>query len=394
MLLQTHNNTHFKGASKNLANELKTMGLDLSHSATLNLLSKSLGYENYNTYKDLAESEKVVEALGNLSKEHELLPNLEQDGEKEVFNIYSSQILSPSVSLISGPKTLGEIKNTIFSKYYLDKDDVTMGSIINQVYKYAKAIAESTNVYYDASFEEIEKIGITNENCVDYYKKCFKNKLPARDILISAEINNFLAGIEYALTLCEYCDFDMNSIAGYAVKTDNLSLLEFLINRNLNLKHNDHSLIGFSYGLGKFNFVEKLLSIGDNLTKGAYQYALMVAAGYKNINIIKKIRDKGFVDLGFREGELLSHSIFSKDLAIIEYLLDYGIDINSDGGRPIHNAVFANNLEMVKYLKNNGARLDLTCDGKTLEEVAIERDSTEILNYLKPPSYLLERKTL
>ncbi len=42
--------------AKNLAKELKAMKFDISHSSALNLASRSLGYNNYQTYKGLLEA--------------------------------------------------------------------------------------------------------------------------------------------------------------------------------------------------------------------------------------------------------------------------------------------------------------------------------------------------
>ena len=57
MQLTTHGNTHFKGAAKNLAQELKRQGFEITHSNALNITAIALGYKNYNTYKALNENE-------------------------------------------------------------------------------------------------------------------------------------------------------------------------------------------------------------------------------------------------------------------------------------------------------------------------------------------------
>ncbi len=57
MQLTTHGNTHFKGAAKNLAQELKKQGFEITHSNALNITAVALGYKNYNTFKALNEKE-------------------------------------------------------------------------------------------------------------------------------------------------------------------------------------------------------------------------------------------------------------------------------------------------------------------------------------------------
>jgi hypothetical protein len=49
-MLNTKDSIDFKKVNKNLKKELSEMGFDISNQSCLNLLSKSLGYQNYNTY--------------------------------------------------------------------------------------------------------------------------------------------------------------------------------------------------------------------------------------------------------------------------------------------------------------------------------------------------------
>jgi len=57
MQLTPNGNTHFKGAAKNLAKELKDQGFGITHSNALNITAVALGYKNYNTY--IAQYEKI-----------------------------------------------------------------------------------------------------------------------------------------------------------------------------------------------------------------------------------------------------------------------------------------------------------------------------------------------
>ena len=60
MQLNTHGNTHFKGAAKNLAKELENQGFKISHSNALNITAVTLGYKNYNTYKAVNENKDEI----------------------------------------------------------------------------------------------------------------------------------------------------------------------------------------------------------------------------------------------------------------------------------------------------------------------------------------------
>lgn len=52
-MLITKDNIDFKKVNKNLKRELSELGFDISNQSCLNLLSRALGYKNYNTYLGL-----------------------------------------------------------------------------------------------------------------------------------------------------------------------------------------------------------------------------------------------------------------------------------------------------------------------------------------------------
>lgn len=72
-MLKTNNNIDFKTVNKNLKKELQKLGLDISNSASLNLLSRALGCENFNLYNAIylknedimsnKEIEKMIDSL-------------------------------------------------------------------------------------------------------------------------------------------------------------------------------------------------------------------------------------------------------------------------------------------------------------------------------------------
>ena len=82
MQLNTHGNTHFKGAAKNLAKELKRQGFEVSHSNALNITAIALGYKNYNTYKALSEGEDKISPVS--------LRDLQEIATREIEKRYPS----------------------------------------------------------------------------------------------------------------------------------------------------------------------------------------------------------------------------------------------------------------------------------------------------------------
>ena len=63
-MLYTKDNINFKKVNKNLKSELEKMGFSISNQSCLNLLSRSLGFANYNTYKNFTDgAPDVIEVL-------------------------------------------------------------------------------------------------------------------------------------------------------------------------------------------------------------------------------------------------------------------------------------------------------------------------------------------
>ncbi len=71
-MITTHNNIDFKQVNKNLKTELSKMNFEISNSASLNLLSRAMGFENYNTYKGIVEQKEEqtisIEELKKMTK--------------------------------------------------------------------------------------------------------------------------------------------------------------------------------------------------------------------------------------------------------------------------------------------------------------------------------------
>lgn len=79
-----YNEKAFKQATKNLNKELSTIGFDLSHGATLNLMARTLGFKDYNTIKPalIAEEnakQRVEDLVENMESRNIQILNLLDD---------------------------------------------------------------------------------------------------------------------------------------------------------------------------------------------------------------------------------------------------------------------------------------------------------------------------
>jgi ankyrin repeat protein len=80
--------------------------------------------------------------------------------------------------------------------------------------------------------------------------------------------------------------------------------------------------------------------------------------------------------------------MFQKNMEIVKLLLEYRFDVNAvgpqNGYTPLHDAVWADNLEAVKILLNKGAQTNLKGkDGLTAYGKAKKEGRREILKYFE-----------
>lgn len=95
-------------------------------------------------------------------------------------------------------------------------------------------------------------------------------------------------------------------------------------------------------------------------------------------------------------GTALHAAMFQKNTEIIMLLISYGFDVNAqglvNGYTPLHDAVWANNLEAVKILLTCGARTDLRAkDGLTPYEKAKKEDKKEVVGYMESGDFNRKR---
>ena len=106
----------------------------------------------------------------------------------------------------------------------------------------------------------------------------------------------------------------------------------------------------------------------------------------KVIDILKTKPDPDHRD-GFG-GTALHAAMFQKDTSIVVLLLDYGFDPNAkgtgNGYTPLHDAVWASNLEAAKILLAGGADPAVrNRDGLTPYELAVKENKKQIAGYIE-----------
>jgi ankyrin repeat protein len=133
----------------------------------------------------------------------------------------------------------------------------------------------------------------------------------------------------------------------------------------------------------------------EPLTEAGYPPHAIINAAYKgDVEMVKKILATG-PDPDVRDafgGTALHNAVFQNNLEVIRLLLDYGFDINStvpsNGYTPLHYCVWANNIPALKLLL--AYRADKTIkarDGLTPLEKAVKDGKREcILALSRQPS--------
>ena len=118
MQLYTHGNTHFKGATKNLAKELKRQGFEVTRSNALNIMAIALGYKNYSTYKAVNENKDEIPLYP--------LEDLQEIADREIERRYPS-IKDRFVAF-------SQIKSQQFNAFiYKEEDDEDLYYVVFEV---------------------------------------------------------------------------------------------------------------------------------------------------------------------------------------------------------------------------------------------------------------------
>ncbi|KAJ4474100.1 ankyrin repeat-containing domain protein [Lentinula edodes] len=171
------------------------------------------------------------------------------------------------------------------------------------------------------------------------------------------------------------------SAAAYSGKK---SIVEFLLmnGANPNIQHGLYgtALQAAAYR-GNENIVQLLLDNGAevNSHSGKYGNALQAACMGKQ-NIVKYLLKRG-ADINANGGEYgnaLQTAAFWGNKAIVQLLLENGVNVNAQSGYPLQAAVLWGNKTIVKLLLNNGANVNIQGGkyGNALQAAALRGDKS------------------
>ncbi|MGG5782887.1 ankyrin repeat domain-containing protein [Bacillus albus] len=120
---------------------------------------------------------------------------------------------------------------------------------------------------------------------------------------------------------------------------------------------------------------------------------LHAAARAGELDMIKFLVESG-MDINRNEGvpksAPIAHAASEGEINIVEYLFNKGaiLDVGDPNRNPLFSAIYGGHLDVVKYLVQNGIDSTVKYTGDTMKdmgayEFAIERGEVEIAEYLK-----------
>ncbi|MEO5787889.1 ankyrin repeat domain-containing protein [Gelidibacter sp.] len=155
-------------------------------------------------------------------------------------------------------------------------------------------------------------------------------------------------------------DADGNGIFNYAARTGNITLMTQLLKKGV--KGNDNAFIFASQG-------------ARGITNGIEVYQFLESAGLNPIAVSK-------------DGETALHTLAvrSKDMAIINYFIQKGADVNqsdSFGNTPFMNAASKNNLETVTLFSKTVKNINQTNKkGESALALAVANNISDVVAFL------------
>lgn len=131
---------------------------------------------------------------------------------------------------------------------------------------------------------------------------------------------------------------------------------------------NDSMLLySCTYGFSKF--AQFLLDNGMKITHEVFEEAVR----YGHLKIVKRFTSEGWK----ARDETLIIAANRGHLNIIKYLLHRGADVNTRDGKPLEEAAYYRELEVVEYLVKSGAKIN----DKVLQKCIYKKDKW-LINYL------------
>jgi hypothetical protein len=313
MLLHTKDNIDFKSVTKNLKNELSKLNLDLSHSATLNLVSRALGYENYNTYKSISIDDLIIEkvepnSLNQLkNKIEDQISHLNFEG-----NILKERSVSVAVTFIS--RFFEMILDGHFDKLYFEEHK----RFIQNAF-FNKRVIKLRIKHFKNKDELLEKLYKLENDFLDQCEKDFKyiirngKKHSYRVELALGVLSKSLGEFIYSYEILLYADSKIYNENRCAIKG-----LE-LLNKKIGNMDVDKQITRHQYGTIK----DGVYKLSSNLVidrTGILESSKMVPQNKEKNFFSRELVERDYIPIS--EDELKKAKKFIRKLKPLKHISD------------------------------------------------------------------------
>ena len=215
-MLLTNDNIDFKKVNRNLKQELSQMGFEISNQSCLNLLSRALGYKNYNTYSAL-ESAMPSKSIGTeLANIFHILKNATLDDFFTPSGYELKFVYKKDTNLTITEDKYEEKESAYGYDFFFD----TNGNELELALPYDKLVKRICQ-YKDLSVTchhlKIDKWTIRYNEVEVYYIYSLRIANPSSlDVTIPLEINTF----DFIYNLCDMVNDYKNAIKTIWIKED------------------------------------------------------------------------------------------------------------------------------------------------------------------------------
>lgn len=268
----------------------------------------------------------------------------------------------PMIQIHNFPIYLTYVKGEIF----IESSIPTKKELFINYSHYKKELfSDETTLFYDASSRDmlilLKDKSSKHSNFCDkfkiYFNECFTRNIDVNKIFKLCLSLWEIDKIYYLLDNYKINNSDSYLFYDIVWNNNNLSQFKKIMSYGIfNTKENLEYALGAYYGILKDNYVEYLLlELNVKFNSKAYRYAAIFSVQKLNFKRLEKISKR--IDIKFNNQHLLSFGIFTKNINMLQYLINKGFNINNNCKDTLLNICIVNDVKILNFLLNKGFKI-------------------------------------